>query len=50
MWSDGLTLDLGFLLIFTDLIVSIKLLEIKKWYGRYYVVKFEKNGKSIMVF
>ncbi len=31
-------------------ISAIMVLEIKKWYGRYYVVKFEKNGKSIMVF
>lgn len=26
---------------------GIKVIEIKKWYGRYYVVKFEKNGKDI---
>ena len=26
----------------------IKQMEIKKWYGRYYVVKFEKNGKSLI--
>jgi len=29
-------------------ISRIKQLEIKKWYGRYYVVKFEKNGKSLI--
>ena len=29
-------------------ISKIFVIEIKKWYGRYYVVKFEKNGKSIL--
>ena len=29
-------------------ISAIKIIEIKKWYGRYYVVKFEKNGKSLI--
>ena len=29
-------------------ISRIKQMEIKKWYGRYYVVKFEKNGKSLI--
>ena len=29
---------------------AIKIIEIKKWYGRYYMIKFEKNGKSIFDF
>lgn len=29
-------------------IAKIFVIEIKKWYGRYYVIKFEKNGKSIL--
>jgi hypothetical protein len=28
-------------------ISAIKIIEIKKWYGRYYMIKFEKNGKSL---
>ena len=28
-------------------ISKIKIFEIKKWYGRYYLVKFEKNGDSL---
>ena len=31
-------------------ISAIKIIEIKKWYGRYYIVKFEKNGESIFDF
>jgi len=27
---------------------AIKIIEIKKWYGRYYMIKFEKNGKSLI--
>jgi hypothetical protein len=29
-------------------ISKIKIYEIKKWYGRYYLVKFEKNGDSLI--
>ena len=29
-------------------ISKIKIYEIKKWYGRYYLVKFEKNGVSLL--
>ena len=29
-------------------ISRIKQMEIKKWYGRYYVVKFERNSKSLI--
>ena len=29
-------------------ISRIKIFEIKKWYGRYYLVKFEKNGVPII--
>jgi len=29
-------------------ISKIKILEVKKWYGRYYLVKFEKNGDSLV--
>jgi hypothetical protein len=29
---------------------GIKIIEIKKWYGRYYVIKFEKGGTSILNF
>ena len=31
-------------------ISGIKIFEIKKWYGRYYLVKFEKNVKGIIDF
>ena len=31
-------------------ISAIKVIEIKKWYGRYYIVKFEKNAESLLVF
>ena len=31
-------------------ITKIKIHEIKKWYGRYYLVKFEKNGRSLIDF
>ena len=31
-------------------ISRIKIFEIKKWYGRYYLVKFEKNGVGIFDF
>ena len=31
-------------------ISGIKIFEIKKWYGRYYLVKFEKNAKGIIDF
>ncbi len=29
-------------------ISKIKIFEVKKWYGRYYLVKFEKNGDSLI--
>ena len=29
-------------------ISKIKIFEVKKWYGRYYLVKFEKNGDSLV--
>lgn len=29
-------------------ISAIMVIEIKKWYGRYYVIKFEKGGKTII--
>lgn len=31
-------------------ISGIMVIEIKKWYGRYYIVKFEKNGQQIVEF
>lgn len=31
-------------------ISAIKVIEIKKWYGRYYMVKFEKNAESLLMF
>ncbi len=31
-------------------ISGIQVIEIKKWYGRYYVVKFEKDANSIISF
>ena len=31
-------------------ISKIKIFEIKQWYGRYYLVKFEKNGRSLLDF
>jgi len=31
-------------------ISAIKVMEIKKWYGRYYVVMFQKGGKGILSF
>ena len=32
-----------------DWVISkIKIFEIKKWYGRYYLVKFQKNGVSLL--
>ena len=31
-------------------ISAIMILEIKKWYGRYYVIKFEKNSESVFHF
>jgi len=32
------------------LISRIKIIEIKKWYGRYYIIKFQKNGSSVLDF
>ena len=29
-------------------ISAIMVIEIKKWYGRYYMIKFEKNSKSLL--
>jgi len=29
-------------------ISAIKIIEIKKWYGRYYMIKFEKNGNAVI--
>jgi len=29
-------------------ISAIMIIEISKWYGRYYMIKFEKNGKSLV--
>ena len=31
-------------------ISGIMVIEIKKWYGRYYIVKFEKSGQQIVEF